>query len=87
MRCDFKLFIRKWQYRGFTYNGGWGWVSLGGNQLIDHYSNLSKVIYGFQLEHSYQGRLGMCSIVPDSATSWNVAHQAPLSMAFSRQEY
>ena len=66
---------------------GGGGLALGGNQLIDHYSNLSKVIYGFQLEHSYQGRLGMCSIVPDSATSWNVAHQAPLSMAFSRQEY
>ena len=29
-----------------------------------------------------------CSVVPDSfATSWTVAHQAPLSMGFSRQEY
>ena len=27
------------------------------------------------------------SAVSDSATSWIVAHQAPLSMGFSRQEY
>ena len=27
------------------------------------------------------------SIVSDSATLWTVAHQAPLSMGFSRQEY
>ena len=29
----------------------------------------------------------MCSIVSDSATSWNVVCQAPLSMEFSSQEY
>ena len=28
-----------------------------------------------------------CSVVSDSATSWTVAHQAPLSMGFPRQEY
>ena len=28
-----------------------------------------------------------CSAVSDSATPWTVAHQAPLSMKFSRQEY
>ena len=27
------------------------------------------------------------SLVPDSATPWTVAYQAPLSMEFSRQEY
>ena len=27
------------------------------------------------------------SVVSDSVTSWTVAHQAPLSMGFSRQEY
>ena len=27
------------------------------------------------------------SVVSDSATPWTVAHQAPLSMGFSRQEY
>ena len=26
-------------------------------------------------------------VVPDSATSWTVAHQTPLSIEFSRQEY
>ena len=28
-----------------------------------------------------------CSVVSDFATPWTVAHQAPLSMEFSRQEY
>ena len=27
------------------------------------------------------------SLVPDSATPWTIAYQAPLSMEFSRQEY
>ena len=33
--------------------------------------------------------LSMCaqSVIPDFATPWTVAHQAPLSMEFSRQEY
>ena len=29
----------------------------------------------------------ICSVMSDSATSWTVAHRAPLSMEFSRQEY
>ena len=29
----------------------------------------------------------MCSVVADSVTPWTVAHQAPLSVEFSRQEY
>ena len=28
-----------------------------------------------------------CSVMSDSATPWTVAHQFPLSMEFSRQEY
>ena len=28
-----------------------------------------------------------CSVTSDSATPWAVAHQAPLSMGFPRQEY
>ena len=28
-----------------------------------------------------------CSVVSNSVTPWTVAHQAPLSMEFSRQEY
>ena len=28
-----------------------------------------------------------CSVMYDSATPWAVAHQAPLSMGLSRQEY
>ena len=29
----------------------------------------------------------LCSVASDSAVPWTVAHQAPLSMEFSRQEY
>ena len=29
----------------------------------------------------------VCSIVSDSATPWTIAHQAPQSMGFSKQEY
>ena len=29
----------------------------------------------------------VCSVVSDSVTLWTVAHQAPLSVEFSRQEY
>ena len=29
----------------------------------------------------------LCSVMSDSATLWTVAHQAPLSMGFSRQKY
>ena len=29
----------------------------------------------------------LCSVISDSATSWTVAHQAPLSTGFPRQEY
>ena len=28
-----------------------------------------------------------CSVVSDSVTPWTLAHQAPLSIEFSRQEY
>ena len=28
-----------------------------------------------------------CSVMPDSVNLWTVAHQAPLPMEFSRQEY
>ena len=29
----------------------------------------------------------LCSVMSNSATPWTVAHQPPLSMGFSRQEY
>ena len=31
--------------------------------------------------------MSVCSIVSDSVIPWTVAHQAPLSTGFSRQEY
>ena len=38
--------------------------------------------YTWNLEKWY-----VCSVMSDSATSWTITHQAPLSMEFSRQEY
>ena len=29
----------------------------------------------------------LCSVMPDSATPWTAAHQAPRSMGFPRQEH
>ena len=47
-----------------------------------------------QTQHHESATLRVCvyacwvsSVVFDSATPWTVAHQAPLSMGFSRQEY
>ena len=37
--------------------------------------------------HSYIYIYASCSVVSNSATPWTVAHQAPLSKGFSRQEY
>ena len=42
-------------------------------------------------EQDIWDRVGMyvcvCPVMSDSVTLWTVAHQAPLSMGFSRQEY
>lgn len=43
MRCDFKLFLWKLHCRGLLKRGE-GWLLLeGGDQLIDHNSNLNKI--------------------------------------------
>ena len=38
-------------------------------------------------QNQTQKNSGNCSVMPDSATLWAVACQAPLSMEFSRQDY
>ena len=35
----------------------------------------------------YMHECQVASVMSDSATLWTIAHQAPLSMGFSRQEY
>ena len=44
------------------------------------------IIYIFQIYRDC-ARLLSCSVVLDFVTPWTAACQAPLSMAFSRQEY
>ena len=39
------------------------------------------------LVSTVQRNVCVCSVVSDSADLWTVAHQAPLSMGFPRQEY
>ena len=41
----------------------------------------------FSFVHSVCVCVCVCSVVFDSATPWTVAHEAPLSMGFPRQEY
>ena len=47
-----------------------------------------QLFHNFQNLHFYSTFLSVsCSVVSDSATPQTVAHQAPQSMGFSRQEY
>ena len=44
--------------------------------------------FEFQVNWSFRYAVAFsCFVVSDSATPWTVAHQGPLSMGFSRQEY
>ena len=48
---------------------------------------MDKFMKKTQLAKVHLTFLGSRSGVSDSTTPWTVAHQAPLSMEFSRQEY
>ena len=48
---------------------------------------LSSVFAGIVCYLNYYVCVYMCSVMSNSATLWLVAHQAPLSMGFSRQDY
>ena len=64
-------------------------LSLGLALLPYHPYSLSETILlqGWSLCKDTKRVHSVASIVSDSATPWTVAHQAPLSMGFSRQEY
>ena len=53
--------------------------------VFNPYFILLSPIPGLSLSQYPKPALRAC--VPDSATPWTVAHQSPLSMEFSRQEY
>ena len=65
-----------------------GWFPLGLPSLIcvccnlPHHYSIGGPLNYFQAFSCFS-----CSVMSDSATPWTVAHQAPLSMGFSRQEY
>ena len=44
-------------------------------------------VYSSRTSYKHQHYLIMCSVTQSRVTPWTVAHQAPLSMGFSRQEY
>ena len=63
-------------------------LSLGPTLLPYHPYSLSEtILQGWSLCKDTKRAHSVASIVSDSATPWTVAHQAPLSMGFSRQEY
>ena len=77
-----------------------GWGLSGLHQRLTYNTPLKKKNRGGQMSLFYfffsptSGILCLmiwdgvsCSVVSNSATPWTVAHQAPLSMEFSRQEY
>ena len=53
-------------------------------KLLDTFEQKSSVIYDLTFQ---RGDLCVLSYVQLFVTLWAVAHQAPLSMGFSRQEY
>ena len=52
---------------------------------LDKFLIISMPLFLFQWNGANEAMV--CSVVFDSAILWAVAHQAPLSMGFSRQEY
>ena len=46
-----------------------------------------RYLRGWEIQEFIIKLLCSCSVVSDSATPWTIACQAPLSMAFPRQEY
>ena len=64
-------------------------LSLGPAFLPHHPHSLSETILlqGWSPCKDTKRACSVASVVSDSATPWTVAHQAPLSMGFSRQEY
>ena len=51
------------------------------------YHQLSTYYEITTLRSRSRALLCACSVVADSVAKWTVAHQAPLSMGFPRQEY
>ena len=59
-------------------------------RLVSHICHSLSLFVGFSGPFSVIGCVHAClvaSVMSDSVTPWTVAHQAPLSMGFSRQEY
>ena len=64
----------------------WTW----NNGLVPNWerSTYFKAVYCNRASFTYMQNVCVgCSVMSDSATPWTVAHQALLSMGFSRQEY
>ncbi|CAI9174745.1 unnamed protein product [Rangifer tarandus platyrhynchus] len=69
----------EWEFRGMTEAA----CSI---ELRLNASLAMEPFLRFQPKGIFPSLLG-CSVVSDSVTPWSVAHQAPLTMRFSRQEY
>ena len=54
---------------------------------IDIYKLALEKVFYLRIPLNLTVKVLVTQVVPDSVTPWTVAHQAPLSMGFSRQEY
>ena len=58
------------------------------SDFLTQYMKWQSYDHRFLYIHWRYGLLFTCQVMSDSfVTPWTVAHQAPLSMGFSRQEY
>ena len=58
-----------------------------GSPILASTSSQVTLTYKILVQAWSLERYDSCSVMPDSLTPWSIAHQAPLSMEFSRQEY
>ena len=75
---------------GIHFSSSWHLWSLNSNDTLLERSlliTLSKIVLYSFMGFILSNVCVSCSVVCDSATPWTVAHQASLSMEFSRQEY
>ena len=63
------------------------WRDLVSNLVFCHRCLTASPLEELEEKHVHKSLERKISVVPDFMTPWTVAHQAPLSMEFSRQEY
>ena len=55
--------------------------------ILAQFHNMFEKLIFFAAANSCESESVCCSVVSNSVTPWSIAHQAPLSVGFPRQEY